>query len=93
MNLQQKQIWKRDPVTCPGDGWVWVETHQRKSRMGKDYVVDGYWRAPRKPRTTNDEWVAIACGECLDSCEETKTTPPCQGTTLTVLGERVNPYC
>jgi hypothetical protein len=43
--------WKRNPDKCPGDGWIWVRTHERKSRTGKDYTVEGHWRAPRKPKT------------------------------------------
>jgi hypothetical protein len=43
-----EQSWKRNPHICPRPGWVWIPTHRRVSRTGRDYVVDGYWRAPRK---------------------------------------------
>ena len=46
------QCWKRNPDKCPGDGWVWVNTHQRRSPKGKVFTVEGFWRAPRKPKET-----------------------------------------
>lgn len=49
------QVWKRNPDKCPGSGWVWVRTYQSRSRTGTSFTVEGYWRAPRKPKTTADE--------------------------------------
>jgi hypothetical protein len=61
-----EQAWRRDSMTCPEDEWVWVRAYRRKSRTGKDYIVDGYWRAPHPSADfdkgqTSEKEIAAKC--------------------------------